>query len=93
MRKSINYNELKDIKTTSYRRIIIFSNNEMYIFKKNSFHTYIRFEKMEFIMNEYIKCVKNTGEINLPYLFIFNNVEILDNVKFFDSSNWIIIKK
>jgi len=91
MRKTLTYKELTDIKTNSYRRVIIFSENHLVIFKSGAFNNYIELENMEYIMEKYLVCVRNT-EKNLPYLFIFNNIEVPENKEFFDSSNWIIVK-
>jgi len=92
MRKTITYNDLKEVKTNIYRRVIIFSEKELYIFKENSFYNYVKSEKIDFIISEYLKCVENTGKTDLPYLFIFNKVEV-ENEEFLESCNWLRIVK
>lgn len=99
MRKTLTLDELKDIKTNSYRRIIIFSESDLDLFKEGSFNNYFSEEDIEYVIEKYLICVKNTeknlqdfSSKNLPYLFIFNDVEVPKNKEFFESSNWIIIK-
>ena len=90
MRKTLTLEDLKDIKTNSYRRIVIFSDIDLDLFKNNAFQNYIELKNMENIMKQYLTLVKNT-EKNMPYLFIFNCV-VPDNEEFFESSNWIILR-
>ena len=92
MRKTLTFNELKDIKTNSYRRVIIFSEIDLGFFVNNSFHNYIDLENMEYIMEQYLICFRNTEKI-LPYLFIFNEADIPNNEEFFENSNWVIVKE
>ena len=89
----MKYEELCNINTAPYRRIIIFSQKEMYIFKSSCFYNYIKLEKLDLIVNSYLNCIEKTKKINLPYLFIFNKVDITDNETFLENSNWIVVEK
>lgn len=90
MRKIIKYKDLKDINICPYRRIIIYSPFELPGFKNNAFNNYFKEDKLDEIINEYIKCLEKTRKDILPYLFIFNKCEV-ENEEFLKCSNWLII--
>ena len=91
MRKNITYKDLKDIIITPYRRIIIYSYDELPNFKKNAFNNYIEEERFEEILNEYMKTLEKTKKQILPYLFIFKDYKT-NNQDFLKHSNWLILE-